>query len=175
MFEEHQQANFDYPSYQRYVEKYQVNLAMVSISNQVLRNFLFNDPHWKLEKVGIAFDLFSKVTKDNPKEDEKIVLPQGQNSANTFVDDKTRYCIFVRLFGHCAQAPECKQECDYNNTEIAKTLGMNDSMCLRFSQACFTPQTACGNCRDLCHYYKMTIPKLNKKLGTHYPVLNCPL
>ncbi len=166
LFEEHKFANMFYPQYLKYLEKYNVNLAMVRNSNSALRNQLFEDPNWKLEKVGIAFDLFSKVTKDNLKiESQNIELLPNYS----IPDQKKNYCIFVRFFGHCLQAPECKVECEYKDKDIAQALQMTDQLCIHFSQACFKKETACGNCRPLCDHYKIAIPQMNKKLGTKYP------
>ncbi len=60
LYEEQRKAYIDYNAFKRYVTKYNASLVMVRISNRVLRNFLFNDPDWILEKTGMNHDLFRK-------------------------------------------------------------------------------------------------------------------
>jgi len=140
---------------------------MVRISNRVLRNFLFNDPSWVLEKTGWSHDLFRKKGTNEIAFKYQILERERP-------DDKMRYCVFIRQLGRCHEALECKKECAYNDLTILSVLKIKDPNCLKFVQVCNNPKSACSNCKDYCELYKNEIVLINQKLGTDYSYgVNC--
>ena len=172
MFENHHDAFTDWDLFQRYVSKHNINLIMNRIENQTLRQLLFKDPQWKLEKSGMNFDLFRKTNgqTDQPNLNAMLGL-KGKNKLNLYsaMDDQLRYCIFVRLYGRCFMAPECDKECSMTDSEIALSLGLSNDMCLKFSQACLKKDYACVNCRSLCSHYRLVENRLQSELNLYHP------
>ena len=182
LFMEHYNAYSSMNHFQAYLKKYDVNLIMVRIipEREALRNYLLSSPDWHLEKAGLDAFLFSKADPANPKISVQGIHQRLQQSAtnrevssNPMIDPHTRYCAFVRFLGHCVQAPECLAQCQMTDQELAKTLGLPHPYCLKFSQACFTKNTACAPCRHLCQHYQHASAQIND-LGYRYPdVPNC--
>ena len=140
---------------------------MVRISNRVLRNILFNDPNWILEKTGLSHDLFRKKGSNETPFLTQVLETEEPN-------DKMLYCTFVRQLGRCHQAKECKKECQYTDISMLSVLRLQDPNCLKFVQVCDNPQAACSNCKDYCEKYKKQAYLINKRLGTSYNLgVNC--
>lgn len=167
LFEEHQNAYATDIGFNFYVQKYNVNLILTRIEHGPLRNFLFNHPDWKLEKVGLNFDLFSKVTSTNPKND----YPRIPNLASTSLSEDQRYCLFVDFYGLCPLEPKCQGQCGRTINQFADALQLSDPLCLRFTQACLNQKFACGNCRSLCVDHQQVIDRINRELPVTLPAV----
>lgn len=165
LFEEHQNAYATDVGFNFYVQKYNVNLILTRIEHGPLRSFLFNHPGWKLEKVGLTFDLFSKVTPTNPKED----MPRTPKFYAKSLDQETRYCLFVDFYGLCFLEPNCQSQCGKTIDQFADAFKLTDLICLRFTQACLNPKFACGNCRSLCQGHQQIIDRINRELPVKLP------
>ncbi|NBX77393.1 MAG: hypothetical protein EBQ92_12635 [Proteobacteria bacterium] len=176
LFLEHAEAYTSMPLFQRYVDKYKVNLVLVRMipETEVLRQNLFQSPGWTLEKFGLDNMLFIKVDSSHPRRTmeemtrDLTVLAQNSRPNDIPISSKTAYCGWIRLFGHCELAPECEKECALSDEILGLELGAVSPLCFKFSQVCFKKETACGPCPSLCDLYSRSVERINR-LGFHYP------
>lgn len=162
LFLEHADAFTHYEFYQNFMTRHHADFAVTRSANGVLRNFLFRDPNWVLEKTGFSHDLFRRKGS-NETNLQYAILDRGA------LTPKKRYCIFVRLLGRCYQTDECREECRYNDATIASLLKLSDSNCIKFTQICQQKVNACTNCRDYCMHYQAEVGKINSKFfGANY-------
>jgi len=176
LFLEHSEAYASMPLFNRYVEKYKVNLVLVRMipETEVLRKNLFESPDWTLEKFGLDNMLFIKADASHPRKtmqemtQEFTELSQKSHGKDIPVSAETAYCGWIRLLGHCEIAPECKKECELSDEMLGVELGAVSPLCFKFSQVCFRKETVCGPCPSLCNLYSRSVDRINR-LGFHYP------
>lgn len=176
LFVEHSDTYLSMDLFNQYVSKYNVNLVLVRMipETELLRQSLFQSADWTLEKFGLDNMLFRKVTLSNPRvsmeqmTEELNRLAQQRLFGNGAVSSEKAFCGFVRLFGHCEIAPDCKALCEASDESLSKELGNIPPLCFKFSQMCFKKETACGPCPSLCNLYNLGVERLNR-LGFHYP------
>ena len=182
LFLEHAEAYTSMGLFNRYVSKYGVNMVLVRMipETEVLRKNLFESPDWTLEKFGLDNMLFVKVDADHPRVPmEKMMGDLGQLAQAPRLDlgtvtSETAFCAFIRLFGHCELAPECKKACELSDASLSVELESIPPLCFKFSQVCFRKETVCGPCPSLCTHYSRVVDRINR-LGFHYPNLGpCP-
>lgn len=178
LFLEHSEAFVSMGLFNRYVDKYHVNLVLVRMipETEVLRQNLFESPDWTLEKFGLDNMLFRKVDAEHPKVSmEQMMGELGQLAQRPHTDlgaitTQTAYCTFIRLFGHCELAPECERQCKLSDQMLSAELEFIPPICFKFSQVCFKKETVCGPCPSLCNHYSRVVDQINR-LGFHYPNL----
>lgn len=178
LFIEHSEAYTSWPLFNQYISKYKVNLVLVRMipETEVLRKKIFESSDWTLEKFGLDNMLFRKVDSANPR----VSMEQITEKLNRMalepkietgpVSSNTAFCGFVRLFGHCELAPECRELCEASDEVLSQQLGNVPPLCFKFSQVCFRTDTVCGPCPGLCNLYSRVIERINH-LGFHYPNL----
>jgi len=175
---EHFDAYSSMPLFNQYVNKYHVNLVLLRMipETEVLRANLFESPDWTLEKFGLDNMLFRKVDATHPRVtmqemmSELSQLSQIRPKNEKPISSDQAYCGWIRLFGHCELAPECRKECEMSDEALSMELGSLPLLCFKFSQVCFRKETACGPCPNVCELYSRSVEKINR-LGFHYPNL----
>lgn len=173
---EHSDAYTSMDLFNRYVQKYDVNLVLVRMipETEVLRKNLFESSEWTLEKFGLDNMLFRKVDFHHPRRsmeqmtEELNRLAMNPPREERGVPSETAYCGVIRLLGHCELAPECAAQCAMSDEALSAELGGISPMCFKFSQMCFKKETACGPCPSFCSHYSRVVERVNR-LGFHYP------
>ena len=179
LFEEHHEAYDNFEKYKQYVEKYDANLVLVRINNRGLREHMFKEPGWFLEKSGLTHDLFRRV--DGGYKDPLLpaVKSPMQNETDSGIGIGTNsFCLLARMFGQCVRIdygkgkfrpPECESICGETDQELINRFGISTPECLRYSQSCFKSEFACGRCGEFCQYYQWGFKQFRQEFGIQIP------
>lgn len=166
---EHNQAILSAPELHAFVKKYDVDFILINHQQAQLRQYLFDHKEWILEKSDYTHDFF--VHESVAKADKEKITRKTPTT-----DIKEIECLFIRIQGLCFKAPHCSSACQMTDAELAASLGMGDTLCIKFNGACSKQQFACNNCKFLCQKYSLVHSNIKDIYHPKLPdIAYCPL